>query len=342
MKPILSILFCLSMISCTFADEVQESVVVSEQENKLHWHENYQNALVETRETGKSLFILFTGSDWCSWCQKFEQEVLSQASFQQSVDKSFVFLKIDFRIDLKDHTEKFNEYQALKTKYGARGFPSVVIVNKDEEIMGVTGYLPGGASNYSKHIASLIDSYEGYADKINEQSLKDTSSKELEELYMQSVQLNRTNDQARIMHEGLSKDKSGFFFSESYRQLVDEGQYGLEDAQAVRSKLLDPNLTHHIDNARFVAIVDFQESLGNDDEQSKSLDPLMQFLNQYGDKDTENAWKVQMVISQFYSDHDDFTEALEYAELALSGAPENIREDIEEAVSFLKVETGIR
>jgi protein disulfide-isomerase len=337
MKPILSILFCLSIIFSVFADEVQEPVIASEQESRLHWYENYQDALLETSETGKSLFILFTGSDWCSWCQKFEKEVLSQANFQKSVENSFVFLKIDFRIDLKDDIEKFNEYQALKTQYGAKGFPSVVIVNKDEEIMGVTGYLPGGASDYSKHIASLIDSYQEYADKINDQALKNATPEELEELYKQSMQLNRNDDQARIMNEGLLKDWSGFFYAESYRQLVDDGQYRSEDAQAMRSKLLDPNLAHHIDNARFVAIIDFQESLDND-EQAKALDPLMQFLNQYGDKDPENTWKVQMVISQFHSDHNDFIEALEYAEQALSSAPENIREDIEEAVRFLKIE----
>jgi hypothetical protein len=51
---------------------------------------------------------------------------------------------------------------------------------------------------------------------------------------------------------------------------------------------------------------------------------------------------VQMVISQFYSDRNEISGALEYAELALLGAPDEIKGDIEEAVHFLKTESEYR
>ncbi len=340
MKSILSILFTISLFANLSAEEPQESAIVQEQ-NQLKWYEHYQDAVAQAKSVDKPIFILFTGSDWCSWCQKFEKEVLSQATFSNSVADDFVFLKIDFRLDLKNHTEKFNEYQALKTRYGARGFPSVVVVNQDEEIMGVTGYLPGGASSYATHLSSLIDEYQIYSEKIKEEALNTASPEELKALYQQSMRMNKSDDQARILEKGLSKDTVGFFYSEAYLRLTQNDNSSAEEKTALREKLLDPSLKNHIDNARFVATLDFQERVEANDL-SEAIEPLMNFLNKYGDKDPENAWKVQMVISQFYSDRNEISGALEYAELALLGAPDEIKGDIEEAVHFLKTESEYR
>ena len=35
------------------------------------WFVNWDKALAEARKSGKALFLLSTGSDWCGWCQRF-------------------------------------------------------------------------------------------------------------------------------------------------------------------------------------------------------------------------------------------------------------------------------
>ena len=95
MKSILSILFSISLFVNISAEGPQESTIAQEQ-IQLKWYEHYQDAVAQAKSGDKPIFILFTGSDWCSWCQKFEKEVLSQATFSNSVADDFVFLIAEF------------------------------------------------------------------------------------------------------------------------------------------------------------------------------------------------------------------------------------------------------
>ena len=44
----------------------------------------------------KDLFIDFSGSDWCIWCQRLDGEVLSQEAFVEGATDDFVFVLLDF------------------------------------------------------------------------------------------------------------------------------------------------------------------------------------------------------------------------------------------------------
>ncbi len=47
----------------------------------------------------------FTGTKWCTWCNKLEEEVLDTPEFAELAGKQFVFLKLDFpKKDLKIQT----------------------------------------------------------------------------------------------------------------------------------------------------------------------------------------------------------------------------------------------
>ncbi len=48
------------------------------------------------------------------------------------------------------------------------------------------------------------------------------------------------------------------------------------------------------------------------------------------------AWRVEMMIAQFYLDSDESNTALRHAERALTLAPEERREEIERSVDYIR------
>jgi thioredoxin-related protein len=45
--------------------------------------------LVESNKENKPLLLFFTGSDWCGWCIKLQNEVLKTADFKKMGCRSF-------------------------------------------------------------------------------------------------------------------------------------------------------------------------------------------------------------------------------------------------------------
>ena len=48
------------------------------------------------RTSSKPMFVLFTGSDWCSWCVKLENEVFSQREFLDYATNAWELSVVDF------------------------------------------------------------------------------------------------------------------------------------------------------------------------------------------------------------------------------------------------------
>lgn len=59
------------------------------------WFVNWDKALAEAKNTGKKLFVLNTGSDWCHWCKKLKEEVLVQPEFEKFAAKNLVLVYLD-------------------------------------------------------------------------------------------------------------------------------------------------------------------------------------------------------------------------------------------------------
>ena len=58
--------------------------------------DDFDAALKKAAAENKTVFALFTGSDWCIWCKRLEGEVLSQKAFSDEVGKTFVPVFLDF------------------------------------------------------------------------------------------------------------------------------------------------------------------------------------------------------------------------------------------------------
>ena len=149
--------FAAEMQPTAPAEQIQNAhaALISKVKNGI-WLESYEDAIAVAKTLKRPVLIDFTGSDWCGWCIKLDQEVFREKAFQKYAEKDLVLLKIDFprRKRLTEAQQKAN--MALAQKFGIRGFPTIVIVDSDGKELARTGYQFGGAKKYVKHLKELL------------------------------------------------------------------------------------------------------------------------------------------------------------------------------------------
>jgi thioredoxin-related protein len=113
------------------------------------WETDYKAALAQAEKENKLILLDFTGSDWCTWCMKLDKDVFSQPEFSKFATTSLVLVKLDFpaRKPLSDSLKAQNN--ALASKFGVEGFPTLVLVDAaGKEVGRHVGYLAGGPDSF--------------------------------------------------------------------------------------------------------------------------------------------------------------------------------------------------
>ena len=119
--------------------------------------DDWDAAMKKAASEKKTVFALFTGSDWCIWCKRLEGEVLSKKEFSDELGKSFVPVFLDFPGDKSLVPEAVAKRNAeLARKYGIGGFPTVLLLDAQGKVLARTGYMRGGPSKYLAHLKSLL------------------------------------------------------------------------------------------------------------------------------------------------------------------------------------------
>lgn len=117
------------------------------------WLTDLDKALEKAKQEKKIVLINFTGSDWCGWCIKFKNEVLSKEEFLNYADKNLVLVELDFPAKKQQPAELKKKNNELKEKFQVRGFPTFVVLNADgKEIGRQVGYTEGGPEPFIKKL----------------------------------------------------------------------------------------------------------------------------------------------------------------------------------------------
>jgi protein disulfide-isomerase len=135
--------------------------------SQIHWHENYADAAKLSASTGKPIFLLFTGSDWCTYCIKLENEVFATPEFSQDLANRLIFVKLDYPPKASVPPQIKEQNEALKRKFNIQGFPTVILLDSKGGQIGVTGYKTGGGKSYADHIQKLLNNHSAYLQKMN-------------------------------------------------------------------------------------------------------------------------------------------------------------------------------
>ncbi len=111
---------------------------------KPGWEDDFDKGLAKAKAAGKPALVDFTGSDWCIWCKRLDEEIFSKQEFQDYVKDKYQLVEVDFP-QLKPLPQKKAEaHEALSQKYKVQGFPTVVIVDGSGKELGRLGYVEGG------------------------------------------------------------------------------------------------------------------------------------------------------------------------------------------------------
>jgi protein disulfide-isomerase len=141
----------LLVISCT-AQETQNKT------GKANWLTDIEEAKSIAAKNQLPILVNFTGSDWCQWCFKLRDEVFVQDAFAQYAEKNLVLLEVDFPRNNKQTDETKKSYQQLQAKFGVRGYPTILLMDANENEIARTGYQKGGAMMYISHLKGLLAS----------------------------------------------------------------------------------------------------------------------------------------------------------------------------------------
>ncbi len=113
------------------------------------WHVDVDEAMKESKATGKPIMANFTGSDWCGWCKRLSAAVFVKPEFQEWAKEHVVLLELDFpkRKSVPDEIRQQNS--KLQQAFKVRGFPTVWVFEMDKDAetdemkinaLGKTGY----------------------------------------------------------------------------------------------------------------------------------------------------------------------------------------------------------
>lgn len=112
---------------------------------ELSWGTDATTALAQAKKEKKLVVMNFTGSDWCGWCIKLKKEVFDTSEFSTYSKDNLVLVEVDFPSKKKQSAELKKTNEALKDKYGASGFPTIVVLNSEgKQVWKQVGYMPGG------------------------------------------------------------------------------------------------------------------------------------------------------------------------------------------------------
>lgn len=130
-----------------------ESVSTSEE---TPWLTDFEAAKKQAAEKNLPILADFSGSDWCGWCIKLDNEVFSQDAFRKYAEDNLVLFLADFPNSKPQTSEVKAQNEALAQKYGIRGFPTVLLLDATGNVLAQTGYQAGGAEAYVEHIKELL------------------------------------------------------------------------------------------------------------------------------------------------------------------------------------------
>ncbi len=123
---------------------------------KAEWLTDFKIAKASATKSGKPVFALFTGSDWCGWCVALHNEVLKTKEFNEYASKELVLFEADFPRGKKISRKIREQNQNLAQEYGIQSFPTVLILDANGKRLSQTGYQAGGGAKYVEHIKKLI------------------------------------------------------------------------------------------------------------------------------------------------------------------------------------------
>jgi thioredoxin-related protein len=116
------------------------------------WQTDYARALETAGREHKLVLLDFTGSDWCIWCHRLDDEILTQKAFLDFARANLVLVELDFPRAKAQSKELKTQNETLSGKFSVEGYPTIVLVDPSGHELGRTGYMEGGAKTFVREL----------------------------------------------------------------------------------------------------------------------------------------------------------------------------------------------
>ena len=124
-----------------------------------NWEDTYSKALEKSSSENKPVILVFAGSDWCAPCKLLDKQIWQSDDFITYAEDNYVLYKADFP---RKKANKLDEKKSLinnklAEKFNQRGyFPLVIVLDKNEKVLGETGYKRKDPKAYITMLNSFI------------------------------------------------------------------------------------------------------------------------------------------------------------------------------------------
>lgn len=112
-----------------------------EQRSKISfkWGKKMEIALKDAKKYDLPVIILFTGTSWCGYCIKLEEEVLSLPEFKKLASGKMIGVKYE----CPSPGDYSSEGKKQAKEFQITGVPHYVILNKEGKLLDQGGYHKG-------------------------------------------------------------------------------------------------------------------------------------------------------------------------------------------------------
>lgn len=291
----------------------------------VHSDDEFHSKLEENEKEAKSTLVVFLNEKNCPWSEKVLHEVLENDLFHSQICQlcHVLIVPFDDAIDLR------GQLNVKETPY------FLLFSSKGEEISRES-FLPLTAEGYADHFLDSLREYARLASLLNQKELLE---EDLKAMYVSARQYGFAHCKEQIFNRGILNKKNLFFLLEQYESWSKDKSKKDPELLRLRKKIqsLDPK---NLQGAQLkLAMCDFsnQASKVKSHKTSwKMAEPLLRYVAEFGKKDKENLWKVEMMLAQFFFSKNEMELAVEHAELSHEAAPDMVKEEIAQTVSYIK------
>lgn len=119
------------------------------------WSSDLSAALIQAGKEERLVLVNFTGSDWCIWCHRIRDEILSKHHFLDYAKERFSLVVLDFpqKTPLSPEQQKLNADWAKK--YNIESFPTILVLNPAGEELGRIPYIQGGPKTFVRELQRI-------------------------------------------------------------------------------------------------------------------------------------------------------------------------------------------
>ena len=128
------------------------------------WETDLNKAITRSYETKKPIMLFFTGSDWCGWCIRLQNEVFRTETFTKWANENVILVELDFPRKKEQPQTIKDQNKQLQQMFAVQGYPTCHFVmptpTDDGRInlasIGQNGYMAGGPDAWIAKVSEFL------------------------------------------------------------------------------------------------------------------------------------------------------------------------------------------